>query len=72
MSLLPTRAAIAADHGLNGLGMANATMRAVGDHALNEYLPGPVSLGRSTPEKRADFFAGVGALIGIDPKHPRL
>jgi carboxypeptidase C (cathepsin A) len=68
MSLLPTQAAIAAYHGLNDLGADPAATKAVEDYTLNEYLPGLVSLGRSTPEKRAAFFAKVGAMIGLDPK----
>jgi carboxypeptidase C (cathepsin A) len=42
-------------------------MKAVEDYTINEYLPGLVALGRSTPEQQAAFHARVGALIGLDP-----
>jgi carboxypeptidase C (cathepsin A) len=67
MSLLPTQAAIAAWHGRNDLGTDPAAMKAVEDYTINEYLPGLVALGRSTPEQQAAFHARVGALIGLDP-----
>lgn len=67
MSLVPTQAAIAAFHGLNGLGTDAAAMRKVEDYTLNEYLPGLVKLGRSTQEERTAFFEKYAKLIGLDP-----
>lgn len=67
MSLVPTQAAIAAFHGLNGMGTDAASMRKIEDYTLNEYLPGLVKLGRSTPEQRTAFFESYAKLIGLDP-----
>jgi len=67
MSLIPTQAAIAAFHGLNGLGTDEASMEKIEDYTLNEYLPGLVKLGRSTPEQRKAFFEKLAKMIGLDP-----
>lgn len=67
MTLLPTQAAIAAFHKLNGLGTDEASMKKVEDFALTDYVTGLVSLGRMTSVEQAAFYGKVASLIGLDP-----
>ena len=67
MTLLPTQAAIAAFHGLNDLGNDPAAIKAVEDYAMTGFVTGLATLGRTSPEEQAAFYAKVGGLIGIDP-----
>lgn len=66
MTLLPTQAAIAAHHKLNGLGTGPDAMKAVEDFALTDYLTGLVSLGRMSAAEQAAFYDRVAKLIGLD------
>lgn len=66
MTLLPTQAAIAAHHKLNGLGTGPDAMKAVEDFALTDYLTGLVSLGRMSAAEQATFYDRVAKLIGLD------
>lgn len=68
LSLLPTQAAIASHHGLNDIKVDEAGMNAVEAYALNGFLTGLVSLGRSTPEERKAFFDTVARYTGLDPR----
>jgi carboxypeptidase C (cathepsin A) len=65
MTLLPTQAAIAAHHGLNGLGKDVSALKPVEDFAMGDYLTGLARLGRSTSDEQAAFHAKVGALTGL-------
>ncbi len=67
MSLVPTQAAIAAFHGLNGRTTDPAAMAEVEDYATTAYLSGLARQGRMTPEERAAFYAEVAAMIGLEP-----
>jgi len=67
MSLLPSEAAIAAFHGLNGLGTDPAAMKQVEDFALTGYLTGLVSQGHMGAAEKAAFYDKVAKLIGLDP-----
>jgi carboxypeptidase C (cathepsin A) len=68
MTLLPTQAAIAAHHGLNGLGKDVSALKPVEDFAMGDYLTGLARLGRSTPEEQVAFHKQVGALTGLSPE----
>jgi carboxypeptidase C (cathepsin A) len=67
MTLIPTQAAIAAFHGLNGIGTDPAALKAVEDFALTEYVTGLARLGRMDAKAKEEFYAKVARLIGIDP-----
>jgi carboxypeptidase C (cathepsin A) len=67
MTLLPSQAAIAAYHGLSTIKDDPAAMKSVEDYAMTEFLTGLATLGRSSPEQQAAFYAKVGGLIGISP-----
>lgn len=62
--LLPTYAASAAVHGLNGVTLAPASaaqtdLESIEDYALSDYLTGLAATGRMTPEERTAFYERV-------------
>ena len=67
MTLLPSQAAIAAYHALSTIKNEPAAIKEVEVYAMIGYLTGLATLGRSTPEVQAAFYAKFGGLIGLDP-----
>jgi carboxypeptidase C (cathepsin A) len=67
MTLLPSYAAIASFHGLSTIKNDPAAIKEVEDYAMNGFLTGLATLGRSSPETQAAFYNKVGGLIGLSP-----
>jgi carboxypeptidase C (cathepsin A) len=67
MSLLPTQVAIAAHHGLSTIKSFPAEIKTVENFAMTGFLIGLATLGRSSPEQQAAFYAEVAGMLGLDP-----
>jgi carboxypeptidase C (cathepsin A) len=67
LTIFPTQAAIAAHHGLNGLGKGTEALPEIETFALTTLATGLASLGRTDAAAQKAFFEAVAGMIGLDP-----